>query len=133
MKKNTLPKNNPNAAMYIAFGLWGSFLLGVIYAPSKLKYEKQSFVPSIQQETVFVEKVIQIPVVNKEVVIPKEEKVVEEDKVVEDNEPKRVINEDDYNIRMSYGYTIRHMDETELRKFLTINGLEILKMQIYTR
>jgi hypothetical protein len=32
----------------------------------KVKYEKQSFVPSIQQETVFVEKVIQIPVVNKE-------------------------------------------------------------------
>ncbi len=127
MKKNTLPKNNPNAAMYIAFGLWGSFLLGVIYAPSKLKYEKQSFAPLIQQETVFVEKVIQIPVVNKEVIIPKEEKVVEEDKVVEDNEPKRVINEDDYNIRRSYGYTIRHMDETELRKFLTINGFRNLK------
>ena len=111
MKKNTLPKSNPNVAMYIAFGLWGSFLLGVIYTPSKTKYEKQSYLPIIQQETIFVEKVIQIPVV---------------DKVVEEPEPKRVVNEDFYASR-SYGYNVRHMTEIELRKYLTINGFRNLK------
>jgi len=121
MKKNTLPRSNPNVAMYIAFGLWGSFLLGVIYTPSKIKYEKQSYVPLIQQETVFVEKIIQIPVETK---VVEENKIVKDDKIIE--ETKRVVNEDFYAGR-SYGYNIRHMDENKLREFLTINGFRNLK------
>jgi len=118
MKKNTLPKSNPNVAMYIAFGLWGSFLLGVIYTPSKIKYEKQSYLPIIQQETIFIEKVIETIKVKVDTI----ESIIPENDVLEG---VTIIDEDAYGKR-SYVYDIQNMDKTALRKHLKINGFRNL-------
>ena len=118
MKKNTLPKNNPSVAIYIALGLWGSFLLGIIYTPSKIKYEKQSYLPIIQQETVFIEKVIE-PI---KVKVDTIESIIPENDVLEG---VTIIDEDAYGKR-SYVYDIKNMDKTALRKHLKINGFRNL-------
>lgn len=119
MKKNTLPKNNPSVAIYIALGLWGSFLLGIIYTPSKIKYEKQSYLPIIQQETVFIEKVIETIKVK----VDTTESIIPENDVIEG---VTIINEDAYGKR-SYVYDIRNMDKTALRKHLKTNGFRNLE------
>jgi len=119
MKKNTLPKNNPSVAIYIALGLWGSFLLGIIYTPSKIKYEKQSYLPIIQQETVFIEKVIEtikVKVDTTESIIPENDAL----------EGVTIIDEDAYGKR-SYVYDIRNMDKAALRKHLKTNGFRNLE------
>jgi len=119
MKKNTLPKNNPSVAIYIALGLWGSFLLGIIYTPNKIKYEKQSYLPIIQQETVFIEKVIEtikVKVDTTESIIPENDAL----------EGVTIIDEDAYGKR-SYVYDIRNMDKTALRKHLKTNGFRNLE------
>ena len=119
MKKNTLPKNNPSVAIYIALGLWGSFLLGIIYTPSKIKYEKQSYLPIIQQETVFIEKVIEtikVKVDTTESIIPENDAL----------EGVTIIDEDAYGKR-SYVYDIQNMDKAALRKHLKTNGFRNLE------
>ena len=119
MKKNTLPKNNPSVAIYIALGLWGSFLLGIIYTPNKIKYEKQSYLPIIQQETVFIEKVIEtikVKVDTTESIIPENDAL----------EGVTIIDEDAYGKR-SYVYDIQNMDKAALRKHLKTNGFRNLE------
>jgi hypothetical protein len=119
MKKNTLPKDNPSVAIYIALGLWGSFLLGIIYTPSKIKYEKQSYLPIIQQETVFIEKVIEtikVKVDTTESIIPENDAL----------EGVTIIDEDAYGKR-SYVYDIQNMDKAALRKHLKTNGFRNLE------
>jgi hypothetical protein len=93
--------------------------LGIIYTPSKIKYEKQSYLPIIQQETVFIEKVIEtikVKVDTTESIIPENDAL----------EGVTIIDEDAYGKR-SYVYDIQNMDKAALRKHLKTNGFRNLE------
>ena len=104
---------NKGFGIYIAFGVWGLFFLGVIYSPKGKGTVPKEMSSSIKIETLYV----------KNEIIPT---VVKVDSVVESNPNKsNYINKEGYRGR-SYGYDISHYTREELKKYLEKNGFRNL-------
>ena len=130
-KKQTTEKTN--IPLYILFGLFFAFFLGMINSPNNLNNLKKSFTPTILTETIYVEKVI-IPIsIEKDTNIVVESNqptktstpIVEPKQIEDELEGMTIINDDFYGGR-GYGYNIRNKSKSELREFLKINGFRNL-------
>lgn len=117
-------KKNKGFGIYIAFGVWGLFFLGVIYSPKGKGTVPKEMSSIIKIETLYVKNET-IPTV------VKVDSVVEVKPVVETNTNKSKevepteINKEGYRGR-SYGYDIRHYTREELKKYLEKNGFRNL-------
>lgn len=117
-------KKNKGFGIYIAFGVWGLFFLGVIYSPKGKGTVSKEMSSIIKIETLYVKNEI-IPTV------VKADPVVETNPVVKSNANKSKevepteINKEGYRGR-SYGYDIRHYTREELKKYLEKNGFRNL-------
>lgn len=130
-KKQTLEKTN--IPLYILFGLFFAFFLGMINAPNNLNKIKQTFSPIIKTETIYVQKVIMPITIQKDSDIVNEYKkpieqptpIIETNNTQDESKGMTIVNDDFYDGR-SYGYNIRKKNKSELREFLKINGFRNL-------
>lgn len=117
-------KKNKGFGIYIAFGVWGLFFLGVIYSPKGKGTVSKEMSSIIKIETLYVKNET-IPTV------VKADPIVETNPVVKSNANKSKevepteINKEGYRGR-SYGYDIRHYTREELKKYLEKNGFRNL-------